>query len=108
MADKATYSKSIVWKPDFEGVTAKQIATSGREVVNLKLVCGGASAHIDLYDSSAGTKDDLRWTMDVSQSGSDSDHFEYPLYFSKGIYAVMTTPAGTNAELGVGYIPDQV
>lgn len=105
---KNTYSRSVVFQPDVEGVTAKQISSSGREVTNIKLVCGGSSAHIDIYDNANGSAKDLVWFMDVSAQGNDSDHFDYPLAFTKGIYVVMTSPSGTNAQLGFTYLPDGV
>jgi hypothetical protein len=110
MVDKQTYSEPItVWSPDTEGNTVKQIATSPREITNLKLVASGGAAHIDLYDNAAGgtSPNDLVWTLDASTTANDSDLFVNPLFFKKGIYAVLTQGTGFNPQLSLAIIPDK-
>ena len=110
MIGKNTYSRPIVWDPDTEEVTEKQLSSSGREVVNLKMVASGAAATVFLYDTETGAAvpNRLKWVMDSSQQDTDGDNFSYGLSFKKGIYAVLMSGAGFRPILCLSVIHDQV
>src|SRR3990167_7956454 len=111
MAAKQTYGKGIVWKPDLEGNTTKQIATAGREIFALGLKAGGASAAVAFYDAkSAGDANYTNqvWFLDASTTDSDSQVFPNPLFFKEGIYAVLEQGTGGNPVICIEYFPDQV
>lgn len=113
MITQHTYSLPVVWDPDNEpnNATAKQIASSGREISNLKLAtAGGGSAVVFLYDNANGVPNptDLRWVMDSGSGTPDANEFASPLAFKKGIYAVLSQGAGLRAILCISILPDQV
>ena len=110
MASKQTYSKSIVWQPGVEGNTAKQLVTSGRELTVLALKSGAGAAVVSFYDSNVATTNyaDLKWVLDCSTTDTDSQVFPNPLFFKKGVYAVLDQGVGSNPIVCLGYIPDQV
>ena len=105
-----TYSLPVVWEPDLEGVVAKQIASSGREVTALKLSSGAGAAFISLYDSNMGAADltHKRWVLDASTEDNDAQIFTSPIVFKKGIYAVLEQGTGNNPKLCIAIINDQV
>lgn len=105
---KQTYALPVVWQPDREGNTAKQIASSGREVSALSLVASGAAATVELYDGQSDNPTDLRWVLDSSQQDTDRQQFANPLFFKKGIYAKLVTGASFNPVLCLAIISDQV
>ena len=110
MIVKHTYSIPNLWEPDVEGVTTKQLASSGREVTALKLSAGAGSAVVALYDNGDGNANptDRKWVLDASTTDNDGMAFSSPLSFKKGIYAVLEQGAGLGAKLNYAILPDQV
>lgn len=108
MTGKLTFALPVVWQPDREGNTAKQIASSGREVVALSLVASGAAATVELYDGLSDDPTSLRWVLDSSQQDTDRQQFAYPLFFKKGIYAKLVSGSNFNPVLCLAILSDQV
>lgn len=106
---KMTYAKALtVWNITSSDKT-KQIATTPREIVKLKLISTGGSAHVSIYDSKNGSASASKriWVLDSSTYTNDSDDFIYPLSQSEGLYAVCDDGFTFNPQLCISYLSDQ-
>lgn len=112
-AKQNTYSRPGYWRPDVEGNTSKQISRGGTQVTNWKLSSGAGSAHVDIYDwiddgGHVPPQSAFAWDLDCSTTNNDGDAFPYPLYFTKGVYMVLTQGANFGATIKIAVIPSAV
>jgi len=108
MIGKQTYSlPQQVWKPTANG-QGFQFATTSVEITAMKLATGTSAGHVSFYDNATGQQSNLVWVLDSSTTYDDSQVFPNPLFFKKGVYAVIDVGGTFNCEVCVAGIPNQL
>lgn len=81
---------SVVFDTAIEGVDAKQMASSGVEVVAVVITAGSADMAIALYDTDSGMDLYPNKRLDLACNQGESMPFTpaQPIPFKKGVYAV--------------------